>query len=92
MRKVTDNIKQTPDNDHNGCILEADIDYPEHLHDIHKHLSMPTLYNKQRYVIRYRDLTQALKQGRKISKVHQILEFKQLKWMKRYIDFEQQNS
>ena len=31
--KTIDEISATPDNEEYGCILEADIKYPEHLHD-----------------------------------------------------------
>ena len=48
---------------------------------------VPNLYYKKRYVIHIRALKQALDHGLVLEKIHRAIEFKQLAWMKEYIDF-----
>ena len=45
---------------------------------------------KKNYILNYRSLKYYLKTGWKLTKVHNILEFKQSDWMKAYIEFNTQ--
>ena len=90
------------DNADFGYFVEVDLKYPETLHDAHKdlpfcaehmvppgskqHKLMTTLHDKQRYVLHYRALKQALKHGLVLVKIHRDIQFKQSPWLKKYID------
>ena len=54
------------------------------------HKLIPTLCDKQKYVLHYRNLQLYLDLGLKLKKVHGILEFDQSPWLKQYIDFNTQ--
>eukprot|EP00102_Acyrthosiphon_pisum_P019964 XP_016657174.1 PREDICTED: uncharacterized protein LOC107882781 isoform X3 [Acyrthosiphon pisum] len=69
-----------------GRMYEVDILYPKELHDKHNDISfllkndilpgskveklMATLHSKKNYVIHYRNLQQAIKNGLVVEKVH----------------------
>ncbi|XP_050523883.1 uncharacterized protein LOC126895735 [Daktulosphaira vitifoliae] len=85
-----------------GRIYEIDVSYPEGLHDEHNDLPflpvndvppgsketklMATLKPKQRYVVHYVNLKQAIAHGLQVDKVHRVLEFQQSAWLKPYIE------
>ena len=48
---------------------------------------IPNLYDKKRYIIHIRALDQALNHGLVLERIHRAIEYKQLAWMKEYIDF-----
>ena len=48
---------------------------------------VPNLFSKKNYIVHYRNLKYYLANGWKLTKVHRILGFKQLPWMKPYTDF-----
>ena len=95
-------INSIPDDADEGYILEVDLEYPISLHDEHSDFPfctetkvppggshpklLATVEDKQKYVIHYVALKQALKQGLKLKKIHRAIQFQQADWLKPFID------
>ena len=82
------------------CILEVDLEYPEHLHDLHNDYPLaperltvnkvekliPNLNDKKNYVIHHETLKLYLSLGLKLTKIHRGITFDECEWLKPYID------
>ncbi|GBM40973.1 hypothetical protein AVEN_250299-1 [Araneus ventricosus] len=95
-------VLNIPDQNDTGYILEVDLNYPSTLHDNHSdfplapEMKIPpnclekrllaTLYDKEKYIIHYRNLKQYVQLEMKISKIHRILQFEQTPFLKPYVD------
>lgn len=85
-----------------GYLFVVDIKYPKYLHNKHIYLPflpecvrppgsklkklMATVNDKEYYVVHYRALKQAMQHGLLVQKIHNVIKFKQSRWMKKYID------
>ncbi len=81
------------------CILEADLEYPDELHDLHNEYPLaperlktgeveklvPNLNNKTKYVLHYETLKLYLRLGLKLTKIHRGITFEERDFMKKYI-------
>jgi len=114
-------ISAVPDDADFGYLLEVDLHYPPHLHDLHncyplapehvvlteEYLSpaakalisnkfvkakklVPNLSDKSKYVVHYRNLKFYVSQGLEVTKIHQVIKFKQSAWLASYIDLNTQ--
>ncbi|XP_060874527.1 LOW QUALITY PROTEIN: uncharacterized protein LOC132948180 [Metopolophium dirhodum] len=84
-----------------GRVYEVDVSYPRHLHNGHNDLPfqpqnsvprgskvrklMATFEKKENYIIHYRNLQQAIKNGLIVEKVHRVIQFNQSDWLAKYI-------
>lgn len=94
-------LLNTPDTSPIGYIVEVDLEYPEHLHDLHsdyplcsesmcppggKHKKLLlTMTDKHRYVIHYKMLKFVVLEGMLVKHIHRVLRFNQSEWLKPYI-------
>ena len=83
------------------CILEVDLEYPNHLHDLHNDYPLapervkvngvdkliPNLNNKTKYIVHHEALKHYLTLGLKLTKVHRGITFNESAWLKPYINF-----
>ena len=94
-------IKEYNEIGEKGYVIEADVDYPQELHDLHSDMPLLpermvinktkklvcNLHNKKNYVAHINLLKQALSHGLNLKKVHRVIEFEQEAWLKKYFDF-----
>ena len=88
-----DNWRSTP------CILKVDLEYWKELHDDHNNYPLapqrllmnrveklvPNLYDKERYIVPYKNFKQYLVQSLKMQKSHRDKSFKEKSWLKKCI-------
>ena len=101
MSKIDEEfIKNYDEDSDKGYILEVNVEYPKHLHDLHSDLPfLPeimkidkcsklvcNLYDRKSYVVHIRSLKQALNHGLILRKVYRVIKFNQDAWLKPYID------
>ena len=48
---------------------------------------IPTLFNKEKYVLHVRNLNLYKDLGMKLTKIHRVLQFNESPWLAKYIDF-----
>ena len=82
------------------CIVEVDLEYPRHLHDLHSDYPLaperikvnrvekliPNLNNKKNYVVHHKTLKLYESLGLEVTKIHRGIKFEESKWLKSYID------
>ncbi|XP_065679086.1 uncharacterized protein LOC136093770 [Hydra vulgaris] len=83
-----------------SCILEVDLEYPEHLHDLHNDYPLaperlkvdkvdkliPNLNHKENYIIHYENLKLYERLGMKLTKIHRGIKFEESAWLSKYIE------
>ena len=85
---------------HLSCFLEVDLEYPEHLHDLHNDYPyapkrvkigdvetlITNLNNKTNYVVHYGNFKLYESLGLKITRIHRGIKFEESAWLKEYIN------
>ena len=93
-------IKNYNEDDEYGALHEVDTEYPNELHELHMNLPflcdrkqinktsklIASFKDKKEYVIHISALKQALNIELKFKKVHRVISFVQMSWMKSYIN------
>jgi len=83
-------------------ILEVDLEYPDHLHNLHNDYSLapesvklkgstllkliPNLNHKENYVLYYDNLKLCERLGLRITRIHHGIKFEDIAWLRKYID------
>ena len=94
------NEEEMKDWESQPCILEVDLEYLDHLHDLHNDYPLaperltvnkvekliPNLNDKKKYVIHHETLKLYLSLGIKLTKIHRGITFTECAWLKPYID------
>ena len=100
VSKINEDFIKNYDDSDKGYILEVDVEYPKHLHDLHSDLSfLPermkihkcsklvcNLYDTKSHFVYIRSLKKALNHGLILKNVHRVIQFNQETWLKPYID------
>ena len=93
-------IKNYNEENDKGYFLEVDFQYTEKLNEVHNDLLflpkklkiekirklVANLHDETEYVIRIRNVNQALNYGLILRKVRRVIEFNQNAWLKPYTD------
>lgn len=102
LKKLEKDLMNIPLNGDIGYLIDADIDVPENLHNLHamwpllpetkkmKDKSfklLATLLDKKNYVCHFGLLQQAVKNGLKLKKINSAIKFNQTDWLKPYMTF-----
>ena len=94
-RYTSEFIKNYNENSNLRYLFEVDIEYPQHLHEIHSHLPflsekkeklLATLNDKENCVVHICALKPALTRRLTLKKIHRVTKFRQEGWLKPYID------
>ena len=94
-RYTSEFIKNYNENSNLRYLFEVDIEYPQHLHEIHSHLPflsekkeklLATLNDKENCVVHICALKPALTRRLTLIKIHRVIKFRQEGWLKPYID------
>ena len=96
---TSDFIKNYDSHSDKGYVFYVDIIYPKELHELHKDLPflpdrmdvnkvnklIASVHDKTNYVIHIYALKQALNHGLILKKVHAVISFNHVAWLKPYI-------
>jgi len=99
---MTENVLENWETDGKGCIFEVDLKYPKEFHNLHNDYPLapervnkvekliPNLWDKNKYVLHYRNLKQYEELSLKIKKIRRGIIFTEDAWLKPYIELNTQ--